>query len=83
MNYLNLNNILNRENEENQLIDFLNSENQKSIYVYGELGIGKSFFVKKILQKLQYEIIDLETIDLKSDSFSSICYSQNNQRASN
>jgi len=77
MNDIDINKILNREAEEKKIIDLLNSDNKKSIYLYGELGNGKTFFVKNILQKLKYEIIDLETIDYKNNSLMNICYSYN------
>ena len=83
MNHIDLNKILNREEEENKLIDLLNSNIKKSIYVYGELGNGKTYFVKNILEKLNYEIIDLETIDIKNNSLMNICYSYYNQNILN
>jgi len=83
MNNININKILNREIEENNLIDLLNSNIKKSIYLYGELGNGKTFFVKNILQKLNFEIIDLDIIDVKNNSLINICYSYYNQNILN
>ena len=83
MNNININKILNREIEENNLIDLLNSNIKKSIYLYGELGNGKTFFVKNILQKLNFEIIDLDVIDVKNNSLINICYSYYNQNILN
>ena len=61
MEQLNLNCILNRMEQENKLIEYLNyfEENKKDllvrrgIYLYGSPGSGKTIFVKKILKKIK------------------------------
>ena len=71
MEQLNLNNILNRTNQENKLIEYLNyfEENKKNltvkrgIYIYGSPGSGKTMFVEKILKKLNYDILKYDAGD--------------------
>mgnify|MGYP001216879155 CR=1 FL=1 len=76
MDQLNLNLILDREKEENLLINTLqNFELNKSdkltkrgIYIYGNPGAGKSIFVKNILKKLNYDIILYDAGDIRNKS---------------
>jgi len=65
MEELNLNKILCREQQENEIKNILkefetNKNNllfKKGIYVYGYPGTGKTTFVTNILQELNYDII--------------------------
>ena len=74
MEQLNINHILNRNDKEQQLIDYLNyfEENKQNvltrrgIYIYGSPGAGKSYFVKSILQKLNYDIISYDAGDVRN-----------------
>ena len=74
MEQLNLNNILNRTNQENKLIEYLNyfEENKKNltvkrgIYIYGSPGSGKTVFVEKILKKLNYDILKYDAGDVRN-----------------
>ena len=74
MNNLQLNNILNRETEEQKLIDVLNyfEENKhlmptiRGVYIYGGPGSGKSYFVKNILKKLNYDIVLYDAGDFRN-----------------
>lgn len=76
MEQLNLNNILNRNQEEKCLIESLeyfekNKKNvltKRGIYVYGSPGSGKTYFVKSILKKLNYDIIGFDAGDVRNKS---------------
>ena len=58
MEQLNINQLLNRNTNEEELIQFLNhfEENKQNllikrgVYVYGDPGSGKTYFVEKILK---------------------------------
>ena len=85
MEQLNLNVILERNNEEKLLKDSLiNFENNKTkfntyrgIYVYGSPGSGKSFFVKKILKDMNYDIITYDTGDIRNKNIIDTIAQQN------
>lgn len=74
MEQLNLNNILERNEEEKCLIESLNyfEKNKKNVltkrglYVYGAPGSGKTYFVKNILKKLNYDIIGFDAGDVRN-----------------
>ena len=74
MEQLNMNNILDRENKEKEIIDYLdyfenNKENiltKRGIYVYGAPGSGKTFFVNSILKKLNYDIVCFDAGDVRN-----------------
>jgi hypothetical protein len=74
MEQLNLNNILERNNEEKCLIESLeyfeqNKKNvltKRGIYIYGAPGSGKTFFVKNILKKLNYDVIGFDAGDVRN-----------------
>ena len=83
MNHIELNKLLNREKEEKEFINLLTNNQKKCIYLYGDLGIGKTYFVKNILYNLNYEIIELNTICMKNTSLNNICYSNHNQNILN
>ena len=76
MDELNMNSLLNRNEIEMQLIQSLNhfEENKKNvltkrgIYIYGSPGSGKSYFVKSILNKLNYDIINFDAGDIRNRS---------------
>jgi hypothetical protein len=74
MEQLNLNCILNRMEQENKLIEYLNyfEENKKDllvrrgIYLYGSPGSGKTIFVQKILKKLNYDVLKYDAGDVRN-----------------
>jgi len=76
MEKLNINKILNREEQENEikniLNDFENNKNnllfKKGIYVYGEPGSGKTKFVTNILKNMNYDIIKYDAGDIRNTS---------------
>jgi SpoVK/Ycf46/Vps4 family AAA+-type ATPase len=76
MEQLNINHILERTNKEKSLIDCLeyfekNKNNvltRRGIYIYGSPGAGKTWFVKSILKKLDYDIISFDAGDVRNKS---------------
>ena len=74
MEQLNLNLLLDRENNEQELIDCLNhfEENKQNVltkrgmYIYGAPGTGKTIFVRNILLKLNYDIIKFDAGDVRN-----------------
>ena len=74
MDQLNINNILERNKEEKCLIETLdyfekNKKNvltKRGIYIYGSPGSGKTYFVKSILKKLNYDIIGYDAGDVRN-----------------
>ena len=72
----NLNTIFNRKEIEKQIKELLNnfdnnSENlsyKKGFYIYGSPGSGKTYFVTKILQDLDYDIIKYDAGDVRNKS---------------
>ena len=76
MEELNLNKILCREQQENEIKNILkefetNKNNllfKKGIYVYGYPGTGKTTFVTNILKELNYDIIKYDAGDIRNTS---------------
>lgn len=76
MDVLNLNQILNREKQANEIKTILkefeaNKNNllfRKGIYVYGGPGTGKTTFVTNILKELDYDIIKYDAGDIRNAS---------------
>ena len=76
MEKLNVNKILNREEQENEIKNILkqfeyNKNNllfKKGIYVYGDPGSGKTKFVTNILKQLNYDIIKYDAGDIRNTS---------------
>jgi DNA polymerase III delta prime subunit len=74
MDQLNINKLLNRENEAQQIKNILrnfelNKNNllfKKGIYVYGEPGIGKTEFVMNILREMDYDVIKYDAGDIRN-----------------
>ena len=74
MDKLNLNHLLNRTEEEKILIENLKYfENNKEklltkrgFYLYGAPGSGKTYFVKKLLKKLNYDIVLYDAGDVRN-----------------
>jgi DNA polymerase III delta prime subunit len=71
------NSILNREEIEKKLKSFLlvfekefnNLNFKKGVYLYGLPGSGKTFFVKKILTQMGYDIISFDAGNIRNKSF--------------
>jgi len=76
MDQLNMNQLLNRTNEEKiikeALINFEeNKQNlltKRGIYIYGSPGSGKSHFINKILKDLNYDVIKFDAGDVRNKS---------------
>ena len=76
MEQLDLNTILNRKAQEKVLYESLDNfeRNKKDmlvrrgIYIYGSPGSGKTEFVKKILNKLNYDVIYYDEGDVRNKS---------------
>ena len=76
MEQLNINHILGRKDQEKKLSDSLkyfeanktNVLTPRGIYVYGSPGSGKTFFVKSILDKLDYDTILFDAGDVRNKS---------------
>jgi len=74
MEQLNLAHILTRIPKEKILIECLeNFENNKrnmltkrGVYVYGSPGSGKTYFVKSVLEKLDYDVISFDAGDVRN-----------------
>jgi|TARA_B110000858_G_scaffold197982_1_gene261850 hypothetical protein len=74
MEQLNFNHILNRKEQENELIEHLdffekNKKNlltRRGIYIYGSPGAGKTIFVEKILKKLNYDVLKYDAGDVRN-----------------
>ena len=70
----NINKIFDREKTANEIKQILlsfdaNSKNinfKKGIYIYGSPGCGKTYFVKKILKELNYDIINYDAGDVRN-----------------
>ena len=76
MEQLNLNLLLNRIESEKIFMDALdnfeqNKQNKtikRGIYVYGSPGSGKSYFVKQLLKKMNYDIVLYDAGDVRNKS---------------
>ncbi len=74
MDQLNIINILDRNKEMKQMEDFLNHfHNNKTntaikrgMYIYGKPGVGKTKFVKNVLEQLNYDIISFDAGDIRN-----------------
>jgi Cdc6-like AAA superfamily ATPase len=74
MDTLDLNNILDRTENINKLKNALNNFNEKKdvlstirgMYVYGDPGTGKTHFVKKILNEMNYDVIVYNAGDIRN-----------------
>ena len=74
MEQLNINKLLDRESCEKIVIDFLNTFEKKKhilttkrgVYLYGTPGSGKTYFIKSILKKLNYDIITFDAGDVRN-----------------
>ena len=85
MEQLNINQLLNRKNEEQLFIDSItNFENNKNsvlvkrgVYIYGAPGSGKTMFVKDILKRLNYDIVLFDAGDIRNKSIMETITNQN------
>jgi len=76
MEQLNVNQLLNRLNEEktikDALIDFEKNKSnlltKRGLYIYGSPGSGKTHFVEQILKDLDYDIIKFDAGDVRNKS---------------
>ena len=74
MENININKLLNREQQLNQVRNFLTKfeENKKNcitnmgIYIYGEPGTGKTTFITQILKDLNYDVITYDAGDIRN-----------------
>ena len=85
MDKLNYNKILNRENISNKIINILENFNnnkndlsiKRGIYIYGETGSGKTFFINNLLKKLNYDIIYFGSSDNRNKNILDIITNYN------
>ena len=85
MEQLNINHILDREKCEKKLIEHLEYfENNKyalltkrGIYIYGVPGGGKTYFVRQVLKKMDYDIISYDAGDIRNKSIIETITKQN------
>ena len=71
-----MNHILDRKTEEKEFIESLaffelNKKNiltKRGIYIYGSPGSGKTYFVREVLKKLDYDIIHFDAGDVRNKS---------------
>lgn len=76
MEQLNINHILDRKAQEKKLCDSLkhfeankaNVLTPRGIYVYGSPGAGKTYFVRSVLEQLDYDIILFDAGDVRNKS---------------
>jgi len=76
MDNLNLNKILDRENKYNNIKDILiNFEKTKKdllvkrgIYIYGNPGSGKTYFINKLMKDINYDTINYDASDIRNKS---------------
>ena len=74
MENINLDNLLDRNNVKNQIIDALNKFQlnksnklqKRGIYIYGDPGSGKSKFIENILKDLNYDIVKYDAGDIRN-----------------
>ena len=74
---MNINKVLNREsiaeNIKQNLIHFEKNKSDLSIirgiYLYGECGIGKTYFIHNVLKELNYDIIIYDSSDVRNKAF--------------
>tara|TARA_B100001175_G_C19480682_1_gene626962 strand:+ start:112 stop:1377 length:1266 start_codon:yes stop_codon:yes gene_type:complete len=70
----NVNSILERESIENEICNLLYNYEEKiedinfkrAIFIYGPSGIGKTSFVYNLLKKINYDIVQYDTSDLRN-----------------
>lgn len=77
-----LNNVLNRNQTKENIIDILknfnNQENEKKgIFIYGSNGSGKTTFVKNILKESDMDYIYYDGTDIRSSNFIETLYENN------
>ena len=73
----NMNQILNRtqiySEIQNHILSFYNNPNNQlkhsGIYIYGNTGIGKTFFVKQLLQQMNLDIILFDACNIRNKNF--------------
>ena len=90
MEQLNINQLLDRQDEEQLFIDsitnFDNNKNEvivkRGIYVYGSPGSGKTMFIKAILKKLNYDVILFDAGDIRNKSIVDTITSHNMSESS-
>jgi dephospho-CoA kinase len=69
-----INNILNREDIEKQICDILhdydkkimNTDFKRAVFICGPSGSGKSNFVHTLLKKINYDVVQYDTADLRN-----------------
>ena len=77
MNNINLDEILERGKIKEEILSFLdyfyknkfNKKIKRSIYLHGNTGSGKTYFVKKILQDMKYDIVYYNSNNTRNSKF--------------
>lgn len=80
--YKNLNDLLDRNNIKNNILEILNNFNynnneQKGIFIYGNNGCGKTCFVKEMLRDNNIDFIYFDGTDIRSSNFIENLYENN------
>ena len=77
MNNINLDEILERGKIKEEILSFLdffyknkfNKKIKRSVYLHGNTGSGKTYFVKKILQDMKYDIVYYNSNNTRNSKF--------------
>ena len=85
MEQLNINEYLHRESHANIikkfLVEFENNKNdlqqKRGIYIYGDPGSGKTYFIRELLTRLNYDIIKYDAGDIRNKSIIDMITKQN------
>lgn len=82
MNYNNFNEILNRKEIENNILNLLKNYNyvnnvKKGIFIHGNNGSGKTTFVKNMLKDNNLDYIYFDGTDIRSNNFIETLYNTN------
>lgn len=76
MENIDINKLLNREQYITEIKEVIHKfesnpddfQRQGGIYIYGETGIGKTYFIEKLLKKINYDIIHYDACNIRNTS---------------
>ena len=77
--------ILDRNKERQKLKDFLTKYEtadrkdliKRGVYIYGDPGVGKTYFAKKIMKEMNYDIVLFDTGNIRNKSAMNIITKNN------